>query len=218
MKAKNILCFGRGYKDFIVYTAFVLNNMGYKVLVNDRSRNREMADIISHNDFECDIRTYRNIDFLFSNGDMPGYDFILTYISDISELGRYENFRYILINQSAYRTELYRCTELMEYMKTDTLFVLRDKVGNIGKKYLSKYVLPNEKLLSIYEVGYDGWDKKYQLFMDYDGVGDFKYISDDLCRALNRCISVITGKEQGDVKKALKWAKGGKVFDNRFLE
>ena len=79
-------------------------------------------------------------------------------------------------------------------------------------------MVSSDKILCMYEVKFDEYDKEYQYGMDYDGLIEFKYLSDDLCKALVKSISIISGRSQNIVKKALKWAKGGKVFDNRFLE
>lgn len=213
-----MVCYGRGYKDFVLYLAFILNNMGYKVLVDDKSMNKELAEVISHKDFNCPVRTYRNIDFNFSNTELKGYDFVITYCSEIESAESCIGGRYLIINASACKSELYGCEKLINTLKADTMFILRDQVGSIGKKYIGKYMLPADKILGIYEVKFDEYDKEYQYSMDYDGVTNFKYLSEGMTKVLIRCVSVISGREQDVIKKAFKWAKGGKVFDNRFLE
>lgn len=201
-----------------MYLSFVLNNMGYRVLVEDRSINRQLAYVISYNDFSCPIRTYRNIDFNFSESEFKGYDFVLIYCTDSKTAGKIFGCRYLIINSSACKSDLYICEEVMNTLKSDTMFILRDQVGSIGKKYIGKYIITSEKIMGIYEVKYDEYDKEYQYSMDYDGVQNFKLLSEGMCKVLVRCITLITGKGQEQIKKALKWAKGGKVFDNRFLE
>ena len=64
----------------------------------------------------------------------------------------------------------------------------------------------------MYEVKFDEYDKEYQYGMDYDGLIEFKYLSDDLCKALVKSISIISWKKSEYCKKSIKWAKGGKVF------
>lgn len=217
-KRKRIISFGRGYKDYVMYTAFTLNNMGYKVLVNDRSDDRELAVIISHNDIGSTIRTYRNIDFNFSEDELEGYDYVITYLTEIDRNIKYSDYQYMIINSTLYKSDIFKSEAMIKLFNGDIIFILRDRIGSIGRKYIAKFMISSEQILCMYEVKLDEYDKEYQYGMDYDGIVDFKYISDSLCKILIKSISVISGRSQETVRKALKWAKGGKVFDNRFLE
>ena len=154
----------------------------------------------------------------FSKSYLDGYDFSITYISEINDTVFNTQNSFLIINSAAYKKDICLCEELIRLLDIDTIFILRDKLGSIGKKYIERFMISSNRILCMHEVEFDEYDKKYQYSMDYDGVVDFKYISDDLCRVLIKSISVISGKSQTIVRKALKWAKGGKVFDNRFLE
>lgn len=54
--------------------------------------------------------------------------------------------------------------------------------------------------------------------MDYDGIGKVKYLSEEYTNVLTKTTCSITGKGQGNVKKAIRSMREGKIFDNRFLE
>lgn len=195
--------------------------MGYRVLVNDWSKGKELAYIISHNDYSNKIRTYRNIDFNFSYDELKGYDYVITYITDYQEISTridFSQYCYMIINSSVSKENIYKCENIIDKFQGDIIFILRDRIGSIGRKYIGKFMITSERILCMYEVKFDEYDKEYQYGMDYDGLIEFKYLSEDLCKTLIKSISIISGKNQNVVKKALKWAKGGKVFDNRFLE
>lgn len=210
---------GRGYKDYLIYMAFVLNNMGYSVLVNDRSQDKELADVISYNDFDIRIRTYRNVDFNFSEDCLDGYDYVINYYADYSADMERERYHFVILNVSVFKSELSLCQKIINAAKADVIVIIRDQVRNsVDKKYVSKYILNPSKIIGLHEIKLDEYDKEYQFRMDYDGVGLFKYLSEHYIRALTKTVCAITGKGQGSVKKALKFAKEGKIFDNWFLE
>lgn len=214
---KKILFFGRGYKDYLIYMVFILNNMGYSVLVNDKSTDKDLADVISYNDFNTKIRTYRNVDFNFSEDYLEGYDYVLYYYTDYP--ADTERWQYAVFNVSVFKSELYLCQQIINAVKTDVIVILRDQVRNsVDKKYISKYILNPAKIIGLHEIKLDEYDKEYQFRMDYDGVGLFKYLSEPYVRALVKTVCTVTGRGQGCVRKALKFAKEGKIFDNRFLE
>ena len=199
--------------------AFVLNNMGYHVIVNDMSDKREMADIVSLNDFNSDIKTYRNIDFNFSGEYLAGYDYNIDYFNDISDTILNDRYSNVILNVQVFRSELEVCRRIINGTKSDIILIIRDKTENcIDKKYISKYILNSENVLKIHEIFFDVYDKEYQYMMDYDGVYKIKYLSDKYSNVLIKTICSITGRGQGSIKKALKNVKEGRIFDNRFLE
>lgn len=202
-----------------MYVAFVLNNMGYHVVVNDMSDNREMADVVSLCDFNSDIKTYRNVDFNFSGDYLGGYDFCIDYFNNLKGVtldGRYDG---IILNVQVFKSELELCRRIIDNSKSYVILIVRDKTVNcVNKKYISKYILDSSKILKIHEIDFDFFDKEYQYLMDYDGIGKMKYLSEIFSNVLIKTICSITGKGQGSVKKALKNLKEGKIFDNRFLE
>lgn len=200
-----------------MYMVFILNNMGYSVLVNDKSTEKDLADIISFNDFNVGIRTYRNVDFNFSEDCLEGYDYVLHYYTDYpSDM---ERWTYVVINVSVFKSELCLCQRIINAMKTDVIVIVRDQVRNsVNKKYISKYILNPDKIIGLHEIKLDEHDKEYQFGMDYDGAGFFKYLSEPYVRSLVKTVCAITGRGQGSVRKAWKFAKEGKIFDNRFLE
>jgi hypothetical protein len=223
-RVKNIICFGNGYKDYVIYMSYVLNNMGYRIIINDMSKRKDLSNVISCNDFTIPMRTYRNIDFNFGEYVCEGYDYVLTYSDDIDVLLYMDNndlfgeILYIIINASVNKNTLFTCKDLIKNIEGDVILILRDKVGYINKKYIGKYMISSNRILDMQEIRLDEYDKKYEYQMDYDGLIKFKYLSEDYCKSLIKSVAIITGKESDNVKRALKLAKGGRVFDNRLLE
>lgn len=199
--------------------AFILNNLGYHVIVNDMSENRELGDIISFNDFNIDIKTYRNVDFNFSGEYLEGYDFMIDYYDDLSKKVSGERFDCIILNSSVSRSELEICRRIINVSKSDVIMVIRDRTDNcINRKYIMKYIITAPNLLKIHEINLDFYDKEYQFMMDYDGIGKVKYLSENYVNVLSKTVCSVTGKGQGSVKKAIKNMREGRIFDNRFLE
>lgn len=199
--------------------AFVLNNMGYSVIVNDMSDNRDISDIVSLNDFNSDIKTYRNVDFNFSGECLRGYEFCIDYFNNLRDVNYNDKYEGIILNVQVFRSELEMCKRIINNTKSYVIMIIRDKTVNcVNKKYISKYILDSSKLLKIHEVDFDFYDKEYQYIMDYDGIGKMKYLSETFSNVLIKTICSVTGESQGRVKKALKSFKEGKIFDNRFLE
>ena len=92
--------------------------------------------------------------------------------------------------------------------KGDIIFIIRDRIGSIGRKYIGKFMISSDKILCMYEVKFDEYDKEYQYGMDYDGLIEFKYLSDDLCKALVKSISIISGRSQ-NIEKSIKMGERG---------
>ena len=216
---KRVVVYGNGYKDFPVYMAFILNNMGYHVVVNDMSETREIADIVSINDFNSEVKTYRNVDFNFSGEYLGGYDYSINYFNNLKKVPYNDRYDGIILNVQVFKSELEMCRRIINNSKSFIILIVRDKTINcINKKYIYKYILDSSRGLKIYEIDFDFYDKEYQYIMDYDGIGKMKYLSENYSNILIKTICSITGNSQGNVKKALRNLKEGKIFDNRFLE
>lgn len=199
--------------------AFILNNLGYHVIVNDMSENRELGDIVSLDDFNTDIKTYRNVDFNFSGEFLQGYDFMINYYDDLRKKVLNDRFDCIVLNTSVLRSDLEVCRGIINSSKSDVIMIIRDRTDNcINRKYISKYIITSANLLKMHEISLDFYDKEYQYMMDYDGIGKIKYLSENYTNVLIKTICSVTGKGQGSVKKAIKNMREGRIFDNRFLE
>lgn len=213
-KEKKIICYGRKYKDFPIYLSFVLNNMGYSVLVNDRSVHQDMADVVSCNAFSEHIRTYRCVDFNFSEDVLTGYDYVICYYDEWSEALFDTDSNYIVLNVQIYRCDMELCRRIMENARADIIIVIRDKAGTVaGRKYIGKYMSNITELLDIHEIKLDRYDKEYQYRMDYEGILSLRNMSEDYVKALQRTVCSITGKGHNAVKKALKHMKEGRMLE-----
>lgn len=194
---------------------FILNNMGYSVLVNDKSPEKDLAYVISYNDFSHKVRTYRNVDFNFSDDCLAGYDYVINYYTGYPM--EFEQCHYVIFNVSVFKSDLYFCQKIINEVRADVIVIIRDQVRySADKKYVSNYLLNPEKILGIHEIKLDTYDKEYQFRMDYDGAGFFKSLSEQYVRALVKTICAITGRGQERVRKALKSAKKGRIIDKQF--
>ncbi|MBQ3546583.1 MAG: hypothetical protein IJA34_16595 [Lachnospiraceae bacterium] len=199
--------------------AFILNNMGYHVVVNDMSNNREMSYVVSLSDFNSEVKTYRNVDFNFSGDFLRGYDYSIDYFNNLKDIPLKDKYDGIVLNVQVFKSELEMCKRIIDNSQSYVILIIRDKtVNSVNKKYILKYIFGSSKASKIHEIDFDFYDKEYQYIMDYDGIGKMKYLSENYSNVLIKTICSITGNGQGNVKKALKNLKEGKIFDNRFLE
>ncbi len=200
--------------------ALLLNNLEHRVLINDKSSRQDFMTMFSDYDLKERLLTYRNIDFYFGECRGEDYDFILDYIGDLNCLKQAGAYRYIIINSSMGRQEILDNLKQAVCLKKETLLVIRDTTGG-GKdrKYLKQHYMKYMSIVScLYEIPLDYSDKDYQTEMDYAGFVQFRYLSQKYCKTLIKIAGILTGKPEQTVEKALKYAKEGKVFDNRVLE
>lgn len=215
METKNIICFGDGYKDYVIYMSYILNNIGYKVVINDMTSEKELANIISCSNFEIPIRTYRNIDFNFGECLWEGYDYSIIYSNDIEILLKMNdeyglrNITYVIINVSVYKNMLLICRDFIQKMNRDVIFILRDRVGYIDMHYVMKHIITEDRIVDNHEIKYHKQDKKYEYEMEYGGIVAFENLSGDYRSSLVRCVAIITCQKKKKVKKALAKAMKG---------
>ncbi len=215
----------------MLYMALILNNLGYMVLIADRSRRRELADILTCELTQEGLVTYRNLDFYMAADRREEenfvrqhqYSYVFDYvnepegdvIADVTKAG-YDG---IIINTSCLRSELRVSREIVMRAGVKVLVVIRDMPENIPKlKYIEKYYMNNVGICSLYAVPPDICDKEYQYKMDYEGIRSYRAMSSGYSCVLSKCICEISGRDDKSVKRALRYLKEGKIFDNRLLE
>lgn len=215
------ICFvGSNYKDFVFYMALLLNNLEKRVLINDKSLGQDFMAMFSEYDLNERLLTYRNIDIYFGEYRDGNYDFILDYIGDLKYLESSGSYSYIVVNSSMGRQEIFDNLKQIACLQKETIFVIRDTTGG-GKdrKYLKQNYMKYMTFIScLYEIPLDYMDKDYQTEMDYRGFIRFKYLSQKYCKTLIKIAVMFTGKQEPMVEKALKYAKEGRILDNRILE
>lgn len=200
--------------------ALLLNNLDHRVLINDKSSRKDFMTMFSDYDLKERLLTYRNIDIYFGDCRNEHYDFILDYTGDLNCTEQTGSYRYIIVNSSMNRQEILDHLKQAVSLKKETILVLRDTTGG-GKDrtYLKQNYMKFMTFVScLYEIPLDYTDKDYQTEMDYGGFIQFRYLSQKYCKTLIKIAGILTGKPEHMAEKALKYAKEGKIFDNRVLE
>ena len=153
---KRFLYFGYQYKDFLLYMAWMLNDLGYLVLLNDSSKDQGLMMLIegfSAPMAEQKIITYRGVDIFVqgacsdkaevkgepvisgkvTEGRTEGYHYVFDYINELTEAsaggrdcGSYDG---IIVNMDFSRTAIRRWTEWASYSG-----VVRESLGESEKR------------------------------------------------------------------------------------
>ncbi len=200
--------------------ALLLNNMGQRVLINDLSSEHDFMIMFPDYNLSEPFLTYKNIDIYFGKYRGERYDFILDYIGDRRDLEQVSSYRFIIVNSSMGRQEILDNIKWVSCVGKEAILVIRDTTGcGKNKKYLKQNHTKYMTYIScIYEIPLDYMDKDYQTEMDYGSFIRFKYLSQKYCKTLIKITVMLTGKQKSIVEKALKYAKEGRMFDNRILE
>lgn len=245
---RRILYYGNPYKDFGIYLALVLNNLGYHVMITDKSPGQELRCFFDEEPCKG-MMTYRNVDFYIppagdgkhdireTHGDSEvqdgsddrkernsvHYDYGLDYINEWREQENIAlekgSYDMVIFNMDGAKMSLRLLEKIGIQGEIRKFLVLRDLPMEFPKLwFLKKYYLNSGLFESVYGILIDLYDKEYQYRMEYEGIHGCRYLSAGYSDVIVRLTKDISGQDIRRIKKALRCVKEGRIFDNRLLE
>lgn len=232
MQKKSIGILGYDTYDLAIYVSMVLKNLQYNVIVISVTKKSES---IFNQQGSCNYYSYKNIQFYkgktiksclehIPEKSMEKADYVLVLLDSLED-HMVDDFckLFIVLDNSFYMTEYLKKT----IRKLDSIdgIVFRDITDNgISSEFIIKHIIKDDYLCklyqkgSIYQIGDDIIDREYKISIEYEGITNFKNLSDDFLKAIENIVINISRHDSKSVIKALLKAKEGLIFEHCILE
>lgn len=222
------LC-GKLSVDMAVYLGQILKNLQKKVLIADLTESGGLYYLFSvSKNFPI---TYGNVDY--TGGEFHAYaqenedyDVVLVCMEgNVRRISGNRLSKIYYISDTQYVNFLSMIKEIRNARDVTGIIIRDITEGSVTVSYLLKYVFMDEYLLKLYGqnrfyyIHDDLTDREYRLNMQYGNFGEFKNLSDEFLKVLEKITMEITGYGKSEVKLSLKYAKEGKPIEkHNFLE
>lgn len=214
---------GRLSIDMAVYLGQILKNLRKKVLIADLTESCGLYYLFSVS--EKFPVTYRNVDYIGKEfnayaEENKRYDFIFICLEgNVRRMTGNRVSKMYYISDTPYVNLLSMIREIKN-SRLVTGIVIRDVTdGGINVEYLLKYVFMDDYLMKMYhehrfyQIHDDLADREYRLGMQYGDFGDFRNLSSEFLRVLEKIAMELTGYGKNQVNHSLKYAKEGKSIE-----
>lgn len=215
---RRIVVTGVHKADMIMYCAYILQKMKYRVLVCDETGNREMESCIRRPSKPISIVRYKEIDFSFSELTAldEGYDFIF-YVQDFDEFPMREAEKRIFISDGTKMAidSLIRDISRMSWgdclNPEDCMIIYRDMYTSYAVDYVTTRLKSKVQEMSVTVVPHDCMDEACYYRMQFQPFSHMTDISADMDMAVRRMLQFVTGMDEKMIKKGIKLAKRGRA-------
>lgn len=202
--------------DIALYCAFVLQKMGYHVLICDETQTGETSHSIRKPVKNMDLIRYKEIDFAFSDlvslDERYGYIFYLTDFGFTKEIkvqwqvlvcdGLREHVEQLAKEWNGKRGEI---------MPDNTMVIYRNLYGLHGEEYLRQRGI-DDKNVEIIQCHHDCMDEACYQRLQYVPFTHITEMSADLEMCIYRILMNITNDGEKQVKRGIKLAKRGSAY------
>lgn len=216
---RRIVVTGVHKEDMVMYCGYILSKLRYKVLICDRTENRELERCIRKPDKPMDMVRYKEIDFAFSDlvSLDEGYDYIF-YVQDYGEFARQQTHKYVFLcdgckdHLDGLIDEISKITWGQKVQAEDCMIVYRDLYVAYGMEYVEKYVKDSIKGMSIHAINHDCMDEACYQRMQFRPFSHLADISSEMESAIKVMLQHCTGLEEKAIKRGIKLAKRGRAY------
>jgi hypothetical protein len=203
-----------------VYLGQTLKNLQKKILIADLTESDGLHYLFSAS--EKFPITYRNVDYIDSRFQITAqenesYDYVFVCMRRNEDLPL---ANYLSKNYYISDTEYEHLKTMIGEMKTAKIatgIIIRDiPGGKFSVEYLLRCVFMDEYVMKlcetdrIYRIRADEADRQYRLDMQYGVLENFKELSPDYQKVLEKLAVELTGCSQKEAAKMVKYAKEGK--------
>lgn len=214
---RRIAMTGVGKADIVIYCAYALQKMEYKVLVWDETKSREMSYSIMKPDGPIDVVRYKNMDFAFSEvvSLEEGYDYVLNvrdFDSGISENAH----KYVLICDGD-RCSIDGLGWHVSAMKdrdvdiNDCMILYRNVYGSYGADRAQTMLDCLGFSVFSHTLGHDCVDEACRERMQYRPFTSMADVSGEMERSIRKLLAFATGLDEKQIRRGIKLAKRGRA-------
>lgn len=213
--------------DFSVYLSMILKNLQYDVIVADMTH---MENQLFNWQESCE-NSYKKIIFHKgkSTDDYFGSfererDIVIFLFDDEKDNMLLEMDKTFIITDNRYQSVM-NMRNMVRSCEQLNGIIFRDITENgVNANYIIKQVLKDDYLVNlqksgkVYEINDDIYDREYNISLQYDGITDFKHLSDKFIKSLHFVAREITAFESKLIEKAILKAKDGEIYEHCILE
>ena len=203
--------------DLALYCAYILQKMGYHVLICDSTGAGEMEHSIRRPGRYMELIRYKDMDFAFS--DLVSLDEKYEYIFYLRDFGNMEEIgaRWRIwvcdgarIHMEALAREWIRRGGEKKELPDKTILVYRNLYGLHGREYLHGKGLDAHD--NVFQCGHDCMDEACYQRLQYIAFTHITEISADLEACIFGILMKITNDGEKQVKRGIRMAKRGSAY------
>lgn len=222
MEEKNIrriVVTGVHKADIIMYCAYVLQKLEYRVLVCDMTRNHELEYCIRKPDKPMELVRYKNMDFAFSElvSLEEGYDYIF-FVQDFDDLPpRHADKRIFICDgdraaMEALIRDMSRIAWNEKCCAEACMILYRDLYVSYGMEYVKTRMRSKLEGMCIHSIHHDCMDEACYERMQFRPFSHMAEVSADMELAVRRVLEFCTGIDAKSVKRGVKMSKRGRAY------
>lgn len=239
-KQKKIGFIGVKKQDLCIYLAAILNNLGYQVLVEDRSYEQEILNCIpdaaqgkgkffyhenepgselslvgEHLESHYEKKTYKNVDYIGETCELcEEYDYHLIDLGEWAQSLELKNLDEIILVTDCEKRNIEKYRKLFQIFSVPMSLVVRN-ICEFHKRnlFLQDYFHDVKwNLTERFLLPFDAVDEEYRICMQYEPYREFNRISEELNSLLIRLCKNNTENKLSQILYALKQARKGKCI------
>lgn len=200
--------------DIAMYVAYVLQCLGYRILICDRTHARETAGCIQKPDKAMELVRYREMDFAYSElvALDENYDYIL-YMQDFGSSLGMQAKRNILVcdgireHVTALQQEV---KQLFQEEQASAVILFRDVYASYAADRFDECQRKWKLWLNVFECPHDCMDEAAYQRLQFQRFIHIAEISGTMETAIRQVLCYGTDIEEKEVRRGIKLAKRGR--------
>ncbi len=225
-------------QDICIYFAAILNNLGYRVLVEDLSYEQEILSCIpalpnsrpkifyrrkesgtihgavaEENRMYFEKRTYKNVDYIGrTEEDSREYDYLLVNLGEWAQSTQLKEVDEIILVTDCEKLNIEKYQKFLQIFSFPMSLVIRNiHVIHRKNKILREWMnLQEWNLIEKYFLPFRLNDEEYRIGMQYEPLDEFRRISENMKAVLVKFCREYTENKLSEILLALSYAKNGK--------
>lgn len=217
--ACRIVIAGVHKSDLVMYCAFALQSLSFRVLVCDHTRHQELESCIVKPKKHMELVRYQKMDFAFSEFAAldENYDYMV-FVQDFEQILP-ENIQACVYVCDGERIHIEECMNILlsenvacAALDKGCLVIFRDLFAAYEKEYLDSRKEKLGQAIQVLEVPHDCLDEAVYQKTQYQPLVHLPELSEQMDAALKKMLCFFTQMDEKTIKKAVKYAKRGSTF------
>lgn len=205
--------------DIVMYCAYILQKMEYRVLVCDGTKSREIKHCIRKPNKPMEMVRYKDMDFAFSDlvSLDEGYDYIF-YVRDFEDFPVSHVDKHIFISDGerasldALVREISRLSWSEQFHEADCMIVYRDLYSAYGTEYVQERVKRRIRGMFFSSMQHDCMDEACYQRLQFRPFSHITEISSEMELTIRRILQLCSGLDEKFIKRGIKLAKRGRAY------
>lgn len=204
--------------DIVLYVSDILRCLGYRILICDRTRDKETAGCICRPDRSMELVRYMDMDFAYS--ELAALDEVYDYIFYLQD--------YNCPSQNPGRWSIYVCDGMNRHLlqlkqemgkryqgeqKQNAIIVFRNMYHCVAKEKFIEYQKKQQLDMKVYFCMHECIDEAAYQQLQFERFTGMGAISGRMEKVLRQLLCEVTQLEEQEVRKGIKMAKRGRYVD-----